>query len=120
MELNINYKVELDNECIDDLMTTALEGGITHWCDGVEVVGDYLGEYASDQISRGGMLRLHDSEEDEWHELNLEKFTKGLTKVIEELGLDALYEGKVDAGEIDAEDADAIIQYAIFGEVFYG
>ncbi len=56
MELNINYKVEFDNECIDDIMATALEGGITYWCDDAEVVGDYLGEYASEQISRGGTL----------------------------------------------------------------
>ena len=120
MELNINYKVELDDECIDDIMATALEGGITNWCDDAEVVGDYLGEYASEQISRGGTLRLHDSEEDETYELTLDKFLVGLAKVVGERGLDVLYEGKVDASNIDAEDADAIIQYAIFGEVVYG
>ena len=79
MELNINYKVELDNECIDDIMATALEGGITYWCDDVEIVGDYLGEYASEQISRGGTLKLHDSEEDETYELTLDKFLEGST-----------------------------------------
>lgn len=76
MELNINYKVEFDNECIDDIMATALEGGITYWCDDAEVVG--------------------------------------------ERGLDVIYQGKIDPSNIDAEDADAIIQYAIFGEVVYG
>lgn len=120
MELNINYKVELDNECIDDIMATALEGGITYWCDDTEVVGAYLGEYASEQISRGGTLKLHDSEEDETYELTLEKFLSGLAKVVGERGLDVLYEGKIDPSNIDAEDADAIIQYAIFGEVVYG
>lgn len=120
MKLTITYEIEYDNQCIDDIMSTALDGGISYWCDCAEVVGDYLGEYASDQISRGGTLRLHDSDEDKWYELNLEKFIAGLTKIAEERGLDILYEGKIDAGEIDAEDADAIIQYAIFGEVVYG
>ena len=119
MELNINYKVELDNECIDDIMATALEGGITYWCDDVEIVGDYLGEYASEQISRGGTLKLHDSEEDETYELTLDKFLAGLAKVVGERGLDVLYEGKVDASNIDAEHAQVIIKNAILDQQDY-
>ncbi len=120
MKLNINFDVEYDNEVIDDIMATALEGGITYWCDNAEVVGDYLGEYASEQISRGGTLKLHDSEEDETYELTLDKFLAGLATVVGERGLDVIYQGKIDPSNIDAEDADAIIQYAIFGEVVYG
>ena len=119
MELNINYTVEYDNQCIDDIMITALEGGITYWCDRIEVVGDYLGDYASDQISRGGTLRLYVPDEKKWFELTLEKFVKGLEKVVGERSPDIVYEGKIDADEIDADDADAIIQYAIFGEIVY-
>ena len=44
----------------------------------------------------------------------------GLAKAIGEGGLDVLHEGKIDPSSIDAEDADVIIQYAIFGEVVYG
>lgn len=95
MELNINYKVEFDNECIDDIMATALEGGITYWCDDAEVVGDYLGEYASEQISRGGTLKLHDSEEDKTYELTLDKFLVGLAKVVGERGLDVIYKARL-------------------------
>lgn len=120
MKLNINYTVELDNECIDDIMVTALEGGITYWCDKAEVVGEYLGEFASEQISRGGTLKLHDSEEDKTYELTLDKFLVGVTRVVSERGLDVLYQNKIDSSNIDAADADAIIQYAIFGEVVYG
>ena len=43
-------------------MATALDGGITYWCNKAEVIGGYLGEYASDQISRGGKLKLYDYE----------------------------------------------------------
>lgn len=120
MELNINYKIKFTNKDIDDIMVTALEGGITHWCDSADVVGDYLGNWASDQISRGGTVKLHEAEEDKWYELTLEKFIKGLERVVFERGLDVIYNNELDVSNIDAEDADAIIQYAIFGEIVYG
>lgn len=120
MELNINYKVKYDNQDIDDIMASALEGGISYWCNCAEVVGDYLGEFASDQLSRGGTLRLCVSDENKWYELTLDKFIKGLEKIVGERGLDVVYQGKIDAAMIDSNDADAIVQYAIFGEIVYG
>ena len=59
-------------------MCTALEGGINYWCCKAEVVGEYLGEYASEQISRGGELKLYDAEEDEVYTLTLDKLLKGI------------------------------------------
>ena len=55
MKMNLKMDVTINQRDIDDIMSIALEGGITYWCSYVEVVGgEYLGEYASDQISRGG------------------------------------------------------------------
>lgn len=74
-----NFKVKTEPEInvtqedVDDIVATALEGGINYWCRKAEVVGDYLGEYASEQISRGGTLKLYDSEEDEVYELTRDK-----------------------------------------------
>ena len=108
---------------IDDIMTCALEGGINYWCSKAKVVGEYRGEYASEQISRGGTLELYDSEEDEVYELNIEKFTQGFKTWIEN-GYDyngALStNGKVDTSLIDANDADTIIQFSLFDEIVYG
>ena len=64
----------ISNEDIDDIMSAALDGGITYWCGKAEVVGDYLGEYASEQISRRGALKLFDLESDDVWELTFEKF----------------------------------------------
>lgn len=50
--------VTLTQQDIDDIMASALDGGICYWCRMAEVVGEYLGEYASDQISLGGSLIL--------------------------------------------------------------
>ena len=47
-------EVKISQQDIDDIMVCALEGGISYWCCEAEVIGEYLGEYASDQISRGG------------------------------------------------------------------
>ena len=51
--LFVRRSVNVSEQDIDDILCTAFEGGITYWCDSVRVVGNYLGKYASDQISRG-------------------------------------------------------------------
>lgn len=113
----------LTDEDIDDIMVCALEGGINYWCCAAEVVGDYLGEYASEQISRGGTLKLYDIEdEDEVYELDLGKFLNGFKLWIEN-GYDncgALQQdGTVDCCYIDAACADEIIQLALFEEIVF-
>lgn len=125
MTLEVKFNVEVTNQDIDDIMCTALEGGITYWCRRAEVVGGkYLGEYAHEQISRGGSLMLYDTEiSDKW-ELTLDKFKQGLQLYLSENteaidGNDAgIYQ--LDTSYIDAYEADEIIQYALFGEVVFG
>ena len=114
--------VVLTRSDIDDIMVGALEGGITYWCDKAEVVQDeYYGEYASEQISRGGSLRLHDCEDDVWHELDLEKFLNGFALACNNGYADDWYlEDGIDCCMIDAIAADIIVQYSLFGEVLYG
>ena len=120
--IEVTRKVKLTDEDIDDIVCTALEGGITYWCSSAEVVGGkYLGEYASDQISRGGSLRLYDAEEDKSYELTKYKFVTGFALACRDGYLDEAFDGDgFDTGEIDAELADVIVQYALFGEVVYG
>ncbi len=114
-------EVRLTSQDIDDIMVTALEGGINYWCRKAEVVGgEYLGEYASDQISRGGSLMLYDAESDDKWELTLTKFLAGVKKYFEESCHIRVEDGALDASDIDGEDADCIVQYALFGEVQFG
>ena len=122
MEYEIQVSFKITDEDIDDIMCAALEGGITYWCWKAEVVGEYLGEYASDQISRGGMLKLYDSEQDEKYWLNREKFLKGVKLWIECCGNEwgAVQNGKIDCSMIDAIAADQIVQFALFDDVIFG
>lgn len=113
-------KVNLTQQDIDDIMVTALEGGINYWCRKAEVVGEYLGKCASDQISRGGSLILHDAESSDKWELTLEKFLEGVKRYFEDGCHVQVDDGCIDAGDIDAGDADCIVQFALFGEVQFG
>ena len=122
-EVKVEIRVELTQQDIDDIMVAALEGGINYWCDEAAVEGgEYLGKYASDQISRGGTLLLHDTDEDAYRKLDLEKFLKGFKLWLENGGdqYGAVQGHEVDCCNIDAGCSDEIVQYALFGEVVYG
>lgn len=119
--IHIDMNVDLTQKDLDDLMCTALEGGICHWCGRAEVVGEMLGDCAHEQISRGGTLVLHDAESPDKWELTLEKFLRGVELYIKESDRVQVEDFKlVDFGELDAEDADCIVQYALFGRLVFG
>ena len=126
-EIFAKFTVRVSNEDIDDIVCTALEGGINYWCCDAEVVGEYLGEWASDQISRGGTLKLYDIESDDVWTLDKAKLLNGISLAITN-GFLLEYEWAkfeneiitIDTCQIDAEVADAIIQYALFGELVFG
>lgn len=119
------FEVVVTDEDIDDIMVSALEGGVNYWCDKTEVEGKYLGEYASEQISRGGTLILHDMEDNKKYELTKAKFIQGLKMYLEKPSAGDLlevtdHELHLDAGYADAIVADCIIQYALFADLIYG
>ena len=123
--LNVDMQIKVTGEDVDDIMTGALDGGITYWCDKAEPVGDYLGKYASDQISRGGKLMLYDFEAEEDHCLDLEKLMNGIKLWAKNpVGPNCLKQtdGKlvIDCCNADAVVCDTIVQYALFGNVIYG
>lgn len=122
--ISINVNVVVTDEDIDDIMCTALEGGINYWCSRAEVDGRYLGEYASEQISRGGTLILHDAEEDRKYVLTKGNFLAGLERYLKMPSACSLieyvnHEPQIDTGYVDASEADCIIQYAVFGDLIY-
>lgn len=123
--IKVELEIVLSREDIDDIMAGALEGGISYWCKKAVVVGEYLGEYASEQIARGGALDLYDFESEAVYRLTPEKFLKGVElwakkpvgcNCMEQIGGKL----KIDCCNADAIVCDAIIQYAIFEDVIYG
>lgn len=123
--LKLELEVVVTQEDIDDIMAGALEGGINYWCGEAEVVGNYLGEYASEQISRGGQLILYDIEEDETYTLDREKFMKGLKMYFEKPHPYNILEEidnklRIDTCNADNTVCDMIIQYALFDDIVFG
>jgi hypothetical protein len=121
---------EFTTEDINDLIVTALEGGINYWCGSAKIVkfpnGTFTGvsnedqtnvRYASDAIGYGGKLTLTDAEDKDvsW-ELDLPKMLKGIQMYCEENNIAP--EDLMD--NHDADTADGIVQYVLFNEIVYG
>lgn len=113
---------ELTEEDITDIVVTAIEGGIGYWAcldnTGYEFESEPEDEAVSETVARillqNGKVTFFD-EEDECarYELTLEKLLNGIEKYANE-------NGGIDMDDLDADMADAIVQYAIFCEVIYG
>lgn len=101
-------KVKITQEQVDDIVDAAFAGGIGYWVDEMKVLKEpkqkptTLAEY----LTRGGTFEIvADGEE---YELTLEKILKGIE----------LY-GDFNLENYDSEDADCVVQYALFGELVY-
>jgi len=114
---------------INNLVVAAIEGGINYWCRKAEKKrnpdGSFFGiakededkiEFASDLIGYGGVLILHDAESNDKWELDVEKMLKGIQMhcMTRNIALTDLMDNH------DADDADAIVQYATMGEIVFG
>lgn len=121
MKFVFELHVEITDKDIDDIMCAALEGGINYWCDRVEVNGKYLGEYASEQLSRGGTLLFREEETGKFHKLDRQGLIEGMkTAAKNGYATEWLKGDRLDIYEIDAAAADIIVQFALFNEIVYG
>lgn len=113
---------EITEENIDDIMVTALEGGINYWA-GIDISGEewksrgknvFISSWATKILLEGGEICIYDIEEENQDEiLTLKKLLEGIKLNKKCRPLDSNLE------EMDATTADCIIQYALFGNVVY-
>lgn len=129
-KLEVTFELTIADDDIDCIVCSAFEGGINYWCHKAVVLNDdYKGkEFASEVISAGGTVALYDSHECEsgkHYDLTKDKLLTGLKRAITEHHVSCLEsdprtgEPTIDAGMIDAGDADIIVQLAVMGEVVY-
>lgn len=120
-DVTVTLNIPLTDQDINDIMYTALTGGVNHWCDEVRAWGQMLGSMASEQISLGGDLLFHVPDEGTFG-LTRKDFIKGFSQWIENGGDEygAVSVDGIDCGMIDSVCADEIIQYALFDEVIFG
>ena len=138
-EVEYTVKKTLTAEDIDDIFTTAIEGGIGYWSvldnttpewkKAMKNLKDagadcYWGTVATKVLLNGDKIRFYDAEADEddlqddeiWY-LDMEKFINGCEIYEKERGsiLKCLI-----GGDFDAVEADCFIQYCLFGEIIFG
>lgn len=131
----ITVELKLTEEDLGDIICAAFEGGIGYWGCLDMSKPEWQGKPKNMPISQYITILLVSNEEvtifdteleeDELTEegiliLNLDKLLAGIKKYLEEDGLDCAYEGNIDTCNIDADAADNIIQYALFGEIVFG
>lgn len=117
-EIKFERTFSVDNQDIADLLVTAFEGGINYWCRKIEIKTypeslEDKNMMASDILAHGSVLTLYDAESSDKWDLTLDKFLSGLKKHLENSEYPTM-EALMDS--YDANDADCIIQYALFNE----
>ena len=110
MSYEITQKRTITPEQVDDLLADAFHSGISYWCDELRFdrEPDTKVSAMSEALTKGAIIGVHDSEEDEWHSVSLN------------MVLQAIADEQVDFEDYDSLVADAVVQRAIFGEVIYG
>jgi len=124
--MKVKIDVELDDQFLGDIMTTALEGGIGYWsaCSKVKRLEDLtivscliheITDDESDYEEKGVPLTLKDI--GRGLQLLLSGYV-GVNSTV--LGYISRGVAEQDAGHIDADAADAIVQAALLGDIKYG
>lgn len=117
MSLQITRTIIVKEQDIDDIMVTALEGGINYWCDGVVITSNPANkEYASEAIAYGGELRLYEIDGSQFL-LVRNMILRGIDKAMDHFKYDS-FEQFMD--EHDATTADVVVQFALFDKIVYG
>lgn len=125
--ITVNVKVTQDD--LTDILTTALEGGINYWCAHASPEKKVEGmKFASDCLKYGiDMWLWQYPEDDDAVKLTAEGLMTAIKWYLTSRNDTTITylnprtgEVELDCAQIDAELADILVQYAVFGEIVYG
>ena len=131
--LTIQVDFELDNQFFEDILVTALEGGSNYWIGYININHPRGAKprdiptsmWAAQAINEGKSVDFH-LEGDEKETLTKGALVNGVSiwATNHPTNMTIVDDGNghmtIDTANIDASDADAILQYALFGKVVYG
>jgi hypothetical protein len=130
--LTIPITFALDEQFFEDILVTALEGGSNYWIEGIQInhpggarpKGVPSSIWASQALINGGSVIF---KTDDDRILTLNDFHNGVKVWAEKhpntiASTISTENNKItlDPSNLDANDADAILQYALFGKLVYG
>jgi len=124
-------------EFLGDIICTALEGGIGYWSAALQYQYSYDGDisvYCGKRQGDKARATIQELSEDgesfdgPVYEITLDAIASGIGKILRgEIGVNQRIKSNIylansenDAGYIDADDADVIVQAAVLGELRYG
>ena len=115
------------NQFIEDIIVTMLEGGSNYWISYVDATppkqkGVPTSIWVANIVNRGGIVYVYPTEcNNKKYALTKPKLLSGIQKFVENHPKRVSKDGsKLDGGSFDANDADCILQYSIFGKVVFG
>ena len=114
------FSASISSKTVDDIISHAFYVGSEHWCKDCKSVRELHGEDIFEQVGRGGVLIITTIDGLKYA-LTLGGFLQGVNAWYKD-GKDKHHavKGKtIDPKKISASDADAIIQYALFGGIQY-
>lgn len=110
-------------EFLIDILNAAAEGGVNYWAN----LRGYRWDLTKHSVEDVGMeVQDIDNELGDWYKVSLETIEVGIERFLNLSSIDPdirsdLEESvrNLDATNIDADAADAIVQVALFGEIVY-
>lgn len=117
IDIQITTTIQISEQRVLDILTTAREGGIDYWADTRHTKRNEQHDVIS--------FECVDNEDDaaEWVEVNSDTIVKGITLLLNgnkehhtSLRCELL---KGEDGDYDAGGADVIVQYGLFGELVF-
>lgn len=126
--------ITLEEQFFEDILVSALEGGSNYWIESIKInhpggqrpkdVPSSL--WASQALFNGGSV-IFKTDDDETETLTLGAFQNGTLLWADKHPITVTHNLFVDNGKVtldpsnlDADVADAILQYALFGKLVYG
>jgi hypothetical protein len=112
----VNARNNITDQQIEDLLTTAFEGGINYWCRDIFAIGGKPVDRMSKVPTSGGILHLIVPD----HSPSLAVLDK--YRILKGIARAAAHKKQSVEGfleDADAVDADLAVQFAAFGEIVF-
>lgn len=117
IDIQITTTFQISEQRVLDILTTAREGGIDYWADTRHTKRNAQGDVISFDVVD------NEDYEAEWAMVDSDTIVKGITLLLNgnkehhtALRCELL---KGEDGDYDADDADVIVQYGLFGELVF-
>jgi hypothetical protein len=139
----LSVEIKYDDQFLEDILVTAFEGGSNYWIDHIEYITQAKkpkdaarSEWAFQVIKNGGEVGIYVINEsgepvdpnEGFAPLHISDLICGVQKFVKDahkrnsLNCVGMFDSdlNLDAGNFDADMADCVLQFALFGEVVYG